>query len=263
MRRRHYDEFDRYPKYVSAASRQKMAEKEIAQRKKKGGELSPIQIEGLKIVRTFWGEEWCANLESYRDYENRLPRGRSYVRSGSVIDLQIQPGEVQALVVGTECYEVTVSIARLAATRWKAVRERCSGEIGSLLELLQGKLSDHVMRVITDRTSGLFPAPKEIKFTCSCPDWALMCKHVAAAMYAIGARLDEAPELFFTLRQVDQRELVTDIDATQLGRKKTSRKTVADSDLADVFGIEIEAVPPPSPARKKRKNPVNPVDPVK
>jgi len=221
---------------------------------KKGGELNPVQIEGLKIARTFWGEAWCANLESYQDYENRLPRGRSYVRSGSVIDLQIQPGKVQALVVGTECYEVTVNITRLAAARWNAVRARCSGEIGSLLELLQGKLSDNVMRLITDRASGLFPAPSEIKFNCSCPDWAVMCKHVAATMYGIGARLDEAPEFFFTLRQVDHRELVTDLDPTQLGKKKTSRKTVAASDLSDVFGIEIETETPPPTGKKRKKS---------
>jgi len=252
-RRRYYDDYydDRYPAYTSVASREKLAQKEIAKRTKKGAKLHPVKVDGLNIARTFWGKEWCTNLESYRDYENRLPRGRTYVRHGSVIDLQIHAGKVEALVVGSECYTVTISIARLAAARWKTVREKCSGEIGSLLELLQGKLSDEVMRVITDRKTGLFPAPAEIKFNCSCPDWAVMCKHVAAVMYGIGARLDEAPELFFTLRQLDHHQLIADVDATQLGRKKTARKTVAEADLADVFGIEIEA-PPPSP-RKKRK----------
>ena len=254
-RRRYSDYDDRFPTHMTVASRRMKAEKEIAARQKKGIALHPVRVEGLKIARTFWGEEWCRNLESYRDYENRLPRGRSYVRSGSVIDLEVQPGKVEALVVGTECYEVTITIGQLPDARWKAVRERCSGEIGSLLELLQGKFSDHVMRVITDRVTGLFPAPREIKFNCSCPDWAVMCKHVAAAMYGIGARLDEAPELFFTLRQVDHAELVTDLDATQLGRKNSSRKTVADSDLADVFGIEIEAGTPPPAPKKKRKGP--------
>ncbi len=231
MRRRHYDDLDHYPKYVSAASRQQMAEKEIAKRTRKGAQLNPVQVAGVKIAQTFWGEAWCANLESYRDYENRLPRGRTYVRSGSVIDLQIYPGEVQALVVGTECYEVEVTIRRLAAARWKALREKCAGEIGSLAELLQGKLSDHVKRVITDRATGLFPAPAQIKFTCSCPESADMCKHVAAVMYGIGARLDEAPELFFTLRQTNHRELITGIDPAQNDRKKSARKTVADSEL--------------------------------
>jgi len=254
-RRRYYDDYDdRYPAYTSVATREKQAKKEIAKRTKKGASLNPVKVEGLKIARTFWGKEWCTNLESYRDYENRLPRGRTYVRHGSVIDLQIQAGKVEGLVVGTECYAVKINIARLAPARWKTVREKCSGEIGSLLELLQGKLSDSVMRVITDGKTVLFPAPAEINFSCSCPDWAVMCKHVAAVMYGIGARLDEAPELFFTLRQVNHHELVADLDATQLGRKKTARKTVAESDLADVFGIEIEAPSPPSPpSRKKRK----------
>jgi uncharacterized Zn finger protein len=261
-RRRRYYEDDWYPRHTTVAERRQQAQKEIAKRTRKGAQLSPVSVQGLKMARTFWGTEWCANLESYRDYENRLPRGRTYVRHGSVIDLQIQPGKVEALVVGTACYSVRITIARLAADRWKAVRKRCSGEIGSLLELLQGKLSDHVMRVITDQKSGLFPAPAEIKFTCSCPDWAVMCKHVAAVMYGIGARLDEAPELFFTLRQVDHRELITDLDATQLGRKKTARKTVAESDLADVFGIEIEAAPPvKKPAGRKKQLPSPPKSP--
>jgi uncharacterized Zn finger protein len=248
-RRSYYDDW--YPSYTSVASREKKAQKEVAKRTKKGELLNPIKVQGLKIARTFWGNEWCTNLESYRDYENRLPRGRTYVRHGSVIDLQIEPGKVAALVVGTDCYKVTIKIARLAETRWKTVRQKCSGEIGSLLELLQGKLSDEVMRVITNRGAGLFPAPAEIKFNCSCPDWAVMCKHVAAVMYGIGARLDETPELFFTLRQVDHRELITELDATELGRKKTSRKTVAESDLADVFGIEIEAAQPAKAATKE------------
>ncbi|MFB3905865.1 MAG: hypothetical protein ACE15E_20645 [Acidobacteriota bacterium] len=256
--RRYYDDW--YPTYTTVASREKKAQTEAAKRTKKGARLSPVKVHGLKMARTFWGSEWCTNLESYRDYENRLPRGRSYVRHGSVIDLQIQPGKVEALVVGTECYEVSISIARLAATRWKEVRERCSGEIGSLVELLQGKLSDHVMRVITDRKTGLFPAPAEIRFSCSCPDWAVMCKHVAAVMYGIGARLDEAPELFFTLRQVDHRDLITSVDATQLGRKKATRRTVAESELSDVFGIEIEATPTPAkqPAGRKNQAPGSP-----
>src|SRR4030042_154414 len=201
-RRRYYDDYDNwYPAYTSVASRENQAQKEIAKRTKKGAALSPVKVQGLKIARTFWGKEWCANLESYRDYENRLPRGRSYVRHGSGLDLQIKPGKVEALVVGTACYKVTITIARLAASRWKAVREKCSGEIGSLLELLQGKLSDHVMGVITDRKTGLFPAPAEIEFTCSCPDWAVMCKHVAAAMYGIGSRLDQGAGLVFPPRE--------------------------------------------------------------
>jgi uncharacterized Zn finger protein len=263
-RRRYYDDYDWYPPYVSVAEREKKAQREVTKRTKKGETLNPIKVLGLKIARTFWGEEWCTNLESYRDYENRLPRGRSYVRHSSVIDLKIAPGKVTGLVVGTDCYKVTIDITPLSQARWKAVRQKCSGEIGSLLELLQGKLSDQVMRVITDRGAGLFPAPAEIKFNCSCPDWAVMCKHVAAVMYGIGARLDEAPELFFTLRKVDHSELITDLDATELGRKKTRRKTVAESDLADVFGIEIESNTPPAkeaaklarkPATRKKQPP--------
>jgi uncharacterized Zn finger protein len=211
--------------------------------RKKGVDIQPIEIEGRKIAKTFWGEAWCDHLESFSDYENRLPRGRTYVRNGSVCHLAMTEGKIEAKVSGSEIYNLRVRIKTLPAKKWNGVKERCAGQIGSLLELLQGNLSDNVMEVVTDRKDGLFPLPGEISFDCDCPDWAVMCKHVAAVLYGVGARLDEKPELLFKLRGVNHEELI-DTDAEMAVSTVTTSgrsKRLAAGDLADVFGIDIES----------------------
>jgi uncharacterized Zn finger protein len=230
--------------YVSVAQRKAKAAREVAKLKKKGRTIAPVVVEGRAIATTFWGKAWCDNLESYSDFENRLPRGRTYVRNGSVCDLQIEAGRVTAMVCGSELYRITIKIEPLAAGTWKAVKAACAGQIGSLVELLQGRLSKGVMEVVTRPGQGLFPQPREIKLSCSCPDWADMCKHVAAALYGVGARLDERPELLFKLRQVDHLELVEEagdaaVRAPGAGTP-SGAKTIATGDLADVFGIELD-----------------------
>jgi uncharacterized Zn finger protein len=190
------------------AKRRAQAAREVAKRLKKGQAISPVIIEGRAIVSTFWGKAWCTNLESYSDFENRLPRGRTYVRNGSVVDLKIAKGRITAHVSGSELYTVQIDIAALPQKAWQVVKELCAGKIGSLVELLRGKLSNAVMAAVTDRAEGLFPKPKEIKMRCSCPDYAGMCKHLAAVMYGIGNRLDSSPELLFELRGVDHQELI-------------------------------------------------------
>ncbi len=225
--------------YVSVAERRENARHKMSTLKKQGIEILPVEIEGRKIARTFWGESWCKHLESFSDYENRLPRGRTYVRNGSVCHLQIASGEVKAIVSGSELYDVQIAITKLPQKIWSAVKERCSGQIGSLLELLKGRLSSSVMAVVTDRKKGLFPQPAEISLKCSCPDWAVMCKHVAAVLYGVGARLDEKPELLFLLRGVDHKELIEAKTTTLAGSKRDGLKYIAESDLEDVFGIEL------------------------
>ena len=182
--------------------------REMEKLKKKGRAISPVSIDGRKIAQSFWGKAWCENLERYSDYANRLPRGRTYVRNGSVVDLQIERGSPARMVSGSEIYEVKIDIAAVSPSRWKAIFKDCAGSIGSLVELLQGKLSKNVMERVCREGDGLFPAPAEIKMSCSCPDWAGMCKHVAATLYGAGARLDAAPDLLFTLRGVDRAELI-------------------------------------------------------
>src|SRR5262244_947227 len=118
--------------YVSVAQRQAQAIRKIAQLKKKGQVVSPVEIEGRGIATTFWGKAWCENLERYSDYANRLPRGRTYVRNGSVIDLQIAFGEVHAFVAGSELYKIKIGIAPVKARRWKSICRDCAGSIDSL-----------------------------------------------------------------------------------------------------------------------------------
>lgn len=233
--------YGKWPQYVPVAERQRKAAGAVAKLKKQGLEISPVLIEGRQITTTFWGNAWCRNLQSYSDYSNRLPRGRSYVRNGSVIDLQIKSGRISALVSGSKIYKIDIRIKRLPAERWTAIRKACGGEIASVVELLRGRLSKGVMEIVTCKSSGLFPAPREINLNCSCPDWAVMCKHVAATLYGIGARLDEAPELLFTLRGVDPSDLVAAAIEKGMTRGGPTRsRNLRKGDLSSIFGIEIE-----------------------
>lgn len=226
--------------YVSVAERREQARCLMDKRRKKGLSVQPVVIEGRNIARTFWGQSWCKHLESFSDFENRLPRGCTYVRNGSVCHLEISSGVIKAIVSGSELYDVKVTIGKLRDAQWQSVKEQCSGKIGSLLELLQGKFSNNVMSVVTDRREGLFPLPGEIKMSCSCPDWAEMCKHVAATMYGVGARLDHQPELLFILRGVNHEELIAEKAVSLVAdtKKSSSRKLSAEK-LEDVFGIEF------------------------
>lgn len=240
--------------YVSAAERRRKAVREMEKRRKSGHTVSPVVIEGRTIVKTFWGKAWCENLERYSDFANRLPRGRTYVRNGSVIDLRIAPGKIEALVSGSEIYEVTVKLAPVAKTRWKAICRDCAGAIDSLVELLQGRFSSSVMERICRQATGLFPSPKEISLSCSCPDWAGMCKHVAAVLYGIGARFDQQPELLFLLNQVDEKELIARAGkAAPLSRQTpAAKKVLGGEDLADLFGLDMarsSSGPKPAKAR--------------
>jgi uncharacterized Zn finger protein len=252
--------------YVSVAARRHQAVLALQKLAKKGTPISPVVIDGRKIAKTFWGKAWCDNLERYSDYANRLPRGRTYVRNGSVVDLQIAPGAVTAMVSGSSLYCIDVRVAEVPKARWGAVCRDCAGAIDSLLELLHGRFSDSVMTRICQEKTGLFPSPAEITFTCSCPDWASMCKHVAAVLYGIGARLDEKPDLLFALRKVDHQDLIAgagkDLTRTRKGPKTAN---VLDSgDLSEMFGIDMaQTEEPRAQAARKRaaKKPVGRIDP--
>jgi uncharacterized Zn finger protein len=245
-----------WPAYVPVAVRRQIARRDAVRQLRRGTTLAPVSIEGRAIARSVWGRAWCDNLEAYSDLANRLPRGRTYVRNGSVVHLEISPGTVTALVSGTELYRVSVTIRPLAASRWRALVKDCAGHIGSLVELLQGKLAQGVLEVLIRPTTGLFPAPREITYRCSCPDRAEMCKHVAATLYGVGTRLDTAPELFFRLRQVDQLDLVTAASrGDALGARRGSGKRLAPSALGAVFGIEFDAEALPAPPEPRPRSP--------
>ncbi len=249
--------------YVSVAQRRLKAQREVDKRKKTGEGVSPVIIEGRTIAKTFWGKSWCDNLESYSDYSNRLPRGRTYARNGSVVDLQIKAGEVHALVSGSSLYKIHITIAPVPQDRWKSICADCSGSIDSLVELLQGRLSKGVMERICRQQLGLFPSPSEIGMRCSCPDWAGLCKHLAAVLYGVGARFDRQPELLFRLRAVNAADLIAKASsAMPLAAAKPGQsesKLLADEDLGDIFGIdmaeEVELPPQPRKAVAAKKKP--------
>ena len=243
--------------YVSVHVRRRTAEREMERLRKKGHPVSPVAVEGRAIARTFWGHSWCRNLERYSDYSNRLPRGRTYLRNGSVVDLQIAQGEVTARVSGSSLYTVRVKVAAVPRARWTALCRSCAGGIDSLVELLQGRLSKGVMERICAEKTGLFPSPAEIQLRCSCPDWAAMCKHVAAVLYGVGARLDTRPELLFELRGVDQRELIAragkDLPLARKG--PAAGRLLAEEGLSELFGIDLAEASAPAAARPRRTRP--------
>src|SRR5271157_550230 len=246
--------------YVTVAERRRKAAREMEKLKKKGHPVSPVVVEGRTIARTFRGKAWCENLEGYSDFENRLPRGRAYVRNGSVVDLQIGGGEVKAMVSGSEIYKVAVKVTPVSKGRWRSLCADCGGAIDSLVELLQGRFSKGVMERMCRQGTGLFPSPDEIQFSCSCPDWASMCKHVAAVLYGIGARLDHQPELLFKLHKVDEKELIAKAGQglPLAGKAPGAEKTLGSEDLSAIFGLEMAqsadaAAPLPVPAAKPQR----------
>jgi len=236
-----------YPRYVSVGKKRAKAAKKLKQLKKKNPAIKPIIIEGRTIARTWWGKSWNHNLERYADYSNRIGRGRSYVRHGAVLDLQISSGQVESLVQGTRSkpYTVIIKIKGINKKIWQNMKAACAGKLDSLPELLAGKFPKTLGEIFTAQGQGLFPSPEDIEFNCSCPDWAYMCKHVAATLYGIGARLDDSPSLFFKLRKVNIDDLIqqtiTDQSYKLLKKaEKTNARMIAESDLSGMFGIDME-----------------------
>jgi uncharacterized Zn finger protein len=243
--------------YVSVAERRRQAAREMEKLRKKGHPVSPVVIEGRDIAKTFWGKAWCDNLEGYSDYASRLPRGRTYVRNGSVVDLQIAPREVKAYVSGSSLYEVAVTVAPVSKACWTGMCKDAAGAIDSLVELLQGRFAKGVMERLCRQKIGLFPSPQEIELSCSCEDWATMCKHVAAVLYGIGARLDAKPELLFRLRQVDETQLIARagsglaLASKPVSGAARSSRIIQGGNLSELFGLDLGQLAEPTTKRTK------------
>lgn len=245
--------------YVSVADRRAQAKKEMDKLRKKGKKIEPVEIGGRLIAKEFWGKKWCNHLDSFADHANRLPRGRTYARNGSISHLEVQKGRVEAIVSGSELYEISINVSALSSDKWKTIKKRCSLEIGSLLEILQGKLSDSVMETVANHKEGLFPNTQDMKFNCSCPDSARMCKHIAAVLYGIGHRLDTRPELLFLLRSVDPSELIGRELKVETVASKDQLET---GELADIFGIDFEEGPNPIVSPKLAAKKVEQPEPI-
>jgi uncharacterized Zn finger protein len=234
----YYD--DRFPPYVPVAERRRRAAAEMKQLAKRGHKVSPVVITGRAIATTVWGKAWCDHLETYSDYASRVPRGRTYARNGSVVDLQLAPGRVDARVSGSELYQITIKVAALPKARWQTLCEECAGGIDSLVEMLQGRIAASVLERLCRPKDGLFPTTRELTFECSCPDAASMCKHIAAVLYGVGARLDHTPELLFTLRKVDAQDLLAQTGAGLAAPARAGARTLASDDLGALFGLELD-----------------------
>ncbi len=236
----------RWAPYVPVAKRRENAAKKMKQLTKKGHHIQPIEIEGRTIARSFWGKSWCTHMESFCDLDNRLPRGRTYVRNGSVCHLDIKEGEIKAMVSGSSLYNVNIKIKPLLQEKWEHIKQTCLGKVSSLLDLLSGKLSNGVMEVVVHPKEGLFPLIHEFSLDCDCPDWTTMCKHVAAVLYGVGSRLDGDPAQLFKLRGVNFEELI-DLDEaiTSVTSTTTSlRKRMDNNDaLSDLFGVDVIEAP--------------------
>lgn len=228
--------------YVPVAERQRRAAREAKSLAGKGQKLRPIRIPGRTIANSFWGKAWCQNLENYADWANRMPRGRTYARNGSIVDLQISAGKITSLVYGSEMYKIQITIEKIKPNHWQAIRKDCATRVGSLIDLMRGKLPPAVLERLTSRKDGIFPSPSEINIRCSCPDGAVMCKHAAAALYGVGYLLDSEPELFFLMRGVSQAELVSDAMLTQKQSDAMgldAQSTLDSDDLGALFGIDL------------------------
>jgi uncharacterized Zn finger protein len=239
-----------FPRYVTVAERRERAEAAAARLGSGRAGLEPVAVSGRRMVTTFWGKAWCENLESYSDLASRLPRGRSYLRSGAVVDLKIAAGQVRARVAGTRLYEATVTIRPLPSPAWRSLVAECAGRVDSLVALLEGRMPDQVMHVVTHPERGLFPRPRQITMTCSCPDGAVMCKHLAATLYGVGARLDQRPELLFVLRRIDAADLVPAAVGALVADETPA---LGGQSLEDLFGIDLAPARTPAHDRPRRK----------
>lgn len=232
-----------YYEQPNATQLRKNAAESVKKEKKRGNILEPVTVMGRNIVKNWWGKAWCSNLEQYADYESRIDRGKRYVRNGSVIDLKIHKGRISARVQGTRKtpYKVEIRISPLSEEKCQSIIQKCGRKIENMEELLNGNFPLEMQELFQGK-DGLFPTPREISFTCSCPDWALMCKHVAASLYGVGVRLDENPLLFFELRGIDVEKFIdvtiaNRVEAMLANEGKQSSRIIEDEDITDLFGV--------------------------
>jgi len=235
----------RYPKYVSVAEMKEKNRKKIVKLLKKNPNLGPVNISGRAIAKTWWGKAWNKNLEIYADYSNRLSRGRSYLKNGAVVDLTINAGVINALVIGSgrNMYNVQINIDAMDEEKIKEIVTKIEGRLSSLEKLID-KFPKELKDLFTSDDSGLFPKESEIHFHCTCLDWADMCKHVVAVLYGVGVKLDEDPLLFFKLRNINVEDLISDTiekkSDKMIEKSKTkSKRVIDDKDMSDMFGIDI------------------------
>lgn len=231
----------RYSQPTTSELKKRSAES-IRREKGKGSALEPVCVTGRTIAKNWWGQAWCSNLEQYADYASRLDRGKRYIRTGAVLDLKIETGKIRAKVQGTRKtpYKIEIRISPLSEEKCQEIIKKCSRKIENLENLLSGTFPEE-LKELFQGNNGLFPEPKEISFNCSCPDWALLCKHVAAALYGVGVRLDNNPALFFQLRGINMDHF---IDVTLANKVETMLENagnfssrIIEGNVDSLFGV--------------------------
>lgn len=231
--------------YRKVDEKKQLGDAYIKRMLKKGYDIQPVSViaTGRKVTTTWWGKAWCDNLEKYADEENRISRGKTYLKDGFVLDLHIDKGEVTAIVQGNrkKPYEVEIDIAPLSKRRIDEILTNCGKKLDSLDMLVSGQFPKDLKELFTS-DEGLFPKLSEIRFYCDCPDSAYMCKHVAAVLYGIGVRMDEDPLLFFKLRGIDVNNFIdktikSKVNTLLDNASKKSDRIIKDSDIDKLFGL--------------------------
>ncbi len=241
MRNNDYDSFfnDEPDRYVRVQKRRTYARDIAAQLERQGEILTPAVAHGKNIANQFWGRAWCHAIDEWQDCAYRLPGGRSLLKNGGVIDLKISRNSVIARVAADQVYDVQLHYRDADPYSVAELRSQCAGKLTGLLDFIQGKLSEEVMQYICNPVYGLFPEYGDFKISCTCLDDAVLCRHAAAALYAVATRLDDEPELFFTLRGIDAKDFFEAEDIlTQTG--SNSAEGLSADELSKTFGIDIE-----------------------
>ena len=197
-----------------------------------GGRRGALILKSMPITRADWSGGGAI-----------FAPGRRYFRSGTVVDLKIRGGRVEARVQGSRKvpYKVDIRISPLSEEKCQEIIARCGRKIQTIDKLINGEFPDELRDLFTGE-NGLFPSPREISFNCTCPDWALMCKHVAAAMYGIGVRFDENPFYFFHLRGIDVDRFIdvaleNKVESMLRNAEQPSERILRETDLTGLFGV--------------------------
>jgi uncharacterized Zn finger protein len=160
---------------------------------------------------TWWAKAWIEALEHRARLDsNRLPRGRTYARTGAVGEMRLSPGQITAPVQGSRAtpYRVTIVISQFSAAEWERVLESLAAEIGHVAALVDGELPPSIADDVRSVGLDLLPGPGDLNCHCSCPDWAEPCKHAAAVCYLVADSLDTDPFGILLLRGRSRKEIL-------------------------------------------------------
>ncbi|MGE3271568.1 MAG: SWIM zinc finger family protein [Chloroflexota bacterium] len=202
---------------------------------------------GPELATTWWARRWMAALDGF-GWAGRLSRGRSYARNGRVLDVEFSRGAIRARVQGSERqpYRVEMSVERFPDQVWDRVIGALARQALYAAKLLAGELPAEIVQLCDTAEAPLFPShPNDITMKCSCPDWAVPCKHVAAVHYALAAELDRDPFLLFRLRGRTREELTAALRArrSSFGSAGAARMAAESQAAAETKEPEAEPLP--------------------